>query len=247
MPITHNRNRYQEGTLDRVARAKGPDVWVYRWREPLPDGKRVQRKRVIGTVDKLKTLTEAKKSAENLRLAVNVPASDPGRITIEKTTVGNAWGHFVEEELSNPDTDRSPTTILVYRDNFRLHILPRWKDVALDEVTPVAVEKWLRSLERLAPATRAKLRNQMSCVFRHAARNSLFYPRDGVNPISLVRQRSKRVSVPDILTLAEIRAIIHAIKPPAIKLMVIVAATTALRRSEVRGLKWATWTFRGAG
>jgi integrase len=40
------------------------------------------------------------------------------------------------------------------------------------------------------------------------------------------------------LTLAEIRSIIDAIEPPAIKLMVIVAATTALRRSEVRGLKW---------
>jgi integrase len=64
MPITHNRNRYQEGTPDRVKRAKGPDVWVYRWREPSPDGKRVQRKRVVGTVTKLKTLTEAKKSIE---------------------------------------------------------------------------------------------------------------------------------------------------------------------------------------
>jgi integrase len=252
MPIAQNRNRYQEGTLDRVKRAKGPDAWVYRWREPSPDGKkRVQRKRVIGTVDKLKTLTEARKSVENLRLAVNAPASDPNCVTIEKTTVGQAWGHFVKEELSNPETDRSPSTILVYEDNFRLHILPKWKDVPLEDVTPVAVEKWLRSLrklgpsttapekrEKLAPATKAKLRNQMSCVFRHAARNDLYHPREGVNPISLVRQGSKRVSEPDILTLAEIRSIIDAIEPPAIKLMVIVAATTALRRSEVRGLKW---------
>lgn len=59
MPIAQNRNRYQEGPLDRVNRAKSPDVWVYRWRELSPDGKkRVQRKRVIGTVDKLKTLTD---------------------------------------------------------------------------------------------------------------------------------------------------------------------------------------------
>ena len=250
MPIAQNRNRYQEGTLDRVNRAKGPDVWVYRWREPSPDGKkRVQRKRVIGTVDKLKTLTDAKKSVENLRLAVNAPSSDPNCVTIEKTTVGQAWGHFVKEELSNPETDRSPSTILVYEDNFRLYILPKWKDVPLEDVTPVTVEKWLRSLrklgpsttapekrEKLAPATKAKLRNQMSCVFRHAARNDLYHPREGVNPTSLVRQGSKRVSELDIL--AEIRSIIDAIEPPAIKLMVIVAATTALRRSEVRGLKW---------
>jgi hypothetical protein len=59
MPITHNR---REGTLDQVHRAKGPDVWVYRWREVSPARKRVQRKRVIGTIDKLKTETAAKKS-----------------------------------------------------------------------------------------------------------------------------------------------------------------------------------------
>jgi hypothetical protein len=139
MPITRNRQPYQEGTLNHVHRAKGPDVWVYRWREVSPAGKRTQRKRVIATVDKVKTLTEAKIKVENLRLAVNVAASDPNRVTIEKTTVGNAWGHFVEEELNNPETDHSPSTILVYEDNFRLHILPKWKDVPLDDVTPVAV------------------------------------------------------------------------------------------------------------
>jgi integrase len=63
----------------------------------------------------------------------------------------------------------------------------------------------------------------------------------------LVWQGSKRVSEPDILTLAEIRSIIDAIEPPAIKLMVIVAATTALRRSEVRGLKWGDLDITDAG
>ena len=41
-------NRYQEGSIERVKRAKGPDVWVYRWRELQQDGSRVQKKRVIG-------------------------------------------------------------------------------------------------------------------------------------------------------------------------------------------------------
>jgi integrase len=35
------------------------------------------------------------------------------------------------------------------------------------------------------------------------------------------------------------RAILGNIKPPAIRMMVAVAAASALRRSEVRGLKWA--------
>jgi integrase len=35
------------------------------------------------------------------------------------------------------------------------------------------------------------------------------------------------------------RSILGNIEPPAIKMMVAVASASALRRSEVRGLKWA--------
>jgi hypothetical protein len=107
MSIAHTRNRYQEGSLDRVHRAKGPDVWVYRWRELAPNGKRVQHKRVIGTVEQHKTLSEAKRAADNLRHEVNSPTE----VKIEGMTVGEAWGHFQANELQDPDVDRSPTTI----------------------------------------------------------------------------------------------------------------------------------------
>jgi integrase len=237
MPNVAKRTSYQEGTIERVSRAKGPDVWVYRWREGTSDGSRVQRKRVIGTIDKLKTLADAKRASDNLRLAVNANGLVPVDL-IKPNTFGVAWGHFQLHELSDPDVDRSPSTIQVYEENLRRHILPRWRDVPLQEVRPVAVETWLRSLKTFAPATKAKFRNQMSCIFSHAIRHELFSPREGVNPIKAVRQGSKRVATPDILTLAEIHAIIKGIVPPPIKLMVIVAATTALRRSEVRGLKW---------
>jgi len=63
MPIANTRNRYQEGTIERVARAKGPDVWVYRWRETGADGKRVQRKRVIGTIAKYRTASKATRAS----------------------------------------------------------------------------------------------------------------------------------------------------------------------------------------
>lgn len=56
MPSTQPRfKKYQHGTLEREHRSKGPDVWLYRYRETSPEGKRVQRKRVIGTVAELKT------------------------------------------------------------------------------------------------------------------------------------------------------------------------------------------------
>jgi hypothetical protein len=40
--------KYQEGSLAVVDRADGRQVWVFRWREEGRDGKRIQRKKVIG-------------------------------------------------------------------------------------------------------------------------------------------------------------------------------------------------------
>jgi integrase len=61
---------------------------------------------------------------------------------------------------------------------------------------------------------------------------------DRINPIAAVRQGSKREKIPDILTLDEMVAIVSGLESPAHKLMVCIAAVTALRRSEIRGLKW---------
>ena len=114
-----------------------------------------------------------------------------------------------------------------------------WKDTALDEVKAVAVEKWLRSLD-LAPGSKAKIRNHMSALFSHCIRHELYAK---LNPIASVRQSAVRQRDPDILTLEEIRAILENIGPIAIRVMVAVAAASALRRSEMRGLKWEDLDF----
>jgi integrase len=228
------RNCYQEGSLERVHRAKGPDVWIYRWREVQADETRVQRKKVIGDVQRLKTLAQAKREVANFRCQINTGEEKIGQITL-----GEAWGHFQEHELRDPGRDRSPTTINSYLDYFKSQILPEWKDVALDEVKAVAVERWLRSLE-LAPASKAKIRNHLSALFAHCIRHELYRR---INPISSVRQGAVRERDPDILTLEEMRAILTHIEPLAVRVMVATAAASALRRSELRGLKWEDLDF----
>src|ERR1700722_2690646 len=121
--------RYQEGSIDRVSRAKGPDVWVYRWRELQEDGTRVQRKKTIGDVEQFPTKSSVKREVENLRAEINAASDNFGKMTIQEL-----WGHFQKEELSRlrdgepegGETHRSPTTIDCYLDNFRLHIIPKW-------------------------------------------------------------------------------------------------------------------------
>src|SRR5665213_1406046 len=179
MPST--RISYQEGSIIRLPRAKGPDQWVYRWRESQPDGTAHRRSKVVGDVERYPTKAEAKRLVENFRSEVN--AATPVA-KIGSMTVAEAWGHFQANELRDPDVDRSPTTIQSYLDYFKGHIIPRWGTVPLDEIKSVAVEKWLRSLRKtpkpppfvalrdikpasekreepapLAPGTKAKIRN----------------------------------------------------------------------------------------
>jgi integrase len=218
--------RFQNGSLAKVPRKRGPDVWVFRW--VGKDG--VQRKRVIGDVLKLRTLKDAKRETESLRAELNSEHITP------RMTVLEAWGHFQEHELH---VGRSPTTVNGYLDYFKSQILPTWKDVALDDVKSVAVEKWLRGLA-FAPGTKAKIRNHLSALFNHCIRHELY---SKLNPISSVRQSAVRQRDPDILTLDEMRAIFTSIAPHAIRVMVATAAASALRRSEVRGLKWSDLDF----
>ncbi len=244
MPVT--RKRYQSGTLQKVKRAKGPNVWVYRWRELAPDGRRVQRKQVIGSEKKFPTKSDAMKAAESLRLQANaeVPLTRPDGGPL---TFAALWGHFQLHELEKRKAERSPTTIEIYKDNMRYYVLPHWRDVPIADFKPVAVEAWLGTLHRrdgksLAPGTKCKIRNQLRVIFDHALRHELMdtaLP----NPIKLVRQSGQRLKAPDTLTIDEINAIIARIDSQLIRTAIYVAAETGLRRSELRGLQWRSILF----
>jgi len=229
----HTRRRYQEGSVARVKRATGPDAWVYRWRE-YSGGKVINKKRVIGDIEQLPRKADAQKAVENLRAEINAAQDRLG-----KMTVGEAWGHFQVHELRDPNVGRSPSTINTYLDYFKSQIIPEWGNVLLDDVKAVAVEKWLRGLD-LAPGTKSKLRNLMSALFSHCIRHELYSKQ---NPIATVRQSGLRQRDPDVLTVDELKKIVDEITSPVIRVMVLTAATSALRRSELRGLKWADLDF----
>ena len=74
-----------------------------------------------------------------------------------------AWGHFQANELRDPAVGRSASTLAGYLDYFKNQILPQWRDVLLDDVKPVAVERWLRGLP-FTNGTKAKIRNHERSV-----------------------------------------------------------------------------------
>jgi integrase len=82
----------------------------------------------------------------------------------------------------------------------------------------------------------------MSVLFNYGCRHELF----DRNPIYFVRQSAKRRTPPTILVPAEIKALIDGLALRE-RTLVLLAASTGLRQSEIFGLKWGDIDFeRGA-
>jgi integrase len=90
----------------------------------------------------------------------------------------------------------------------------------------------------LAKSSCAKIRGILSVLFNYACRHELF----DRNPIRLVRQSAKRRTTPSVLTPAEIKALINGLGLRE-RTVVLLAASTGLRQSELFGLKWGDINF----
>jgi integrase len=203
-------------------------------RERGPDGRKIHRRIVLGTADDLKSLASVRKAVVGLRCEIN---QNDVRIRKESITLADLSRHFQQRELGRGDTRIAYSTGKAYEGYLRKWIEPRWGEYRLFEIRAVEVESWLRSLNR-APGTRCKLRNVMSLLFNHGRRHDLC----DRNPIEWVRQSAKRRTAPDILTTAEVQALLANLRFRE-RTLVLLAVTTGLRRSELFALKWKDVDF----
>ena len=242
-----SKTRYQQGSIRRLRRKKGSDVWVFRWRNAQADGSRKETTRVIGTVLEYRTKAAAMKAAEALRININ---STTPRPSVFGMTFAELADHYMAKEL---DVDQDETrkskaysTIEGNRRYLQRWIVPRWGSVTISEMEPIVIEDWLRQLGRepyrLANGTRLKIRNIMSAVFRHGMRYG-FLPRDAeANPLKYVRQSGRSTKVHTILTPEQTMALIGYLQEP-VRTMVLLDASTGLRASELTALRWEDVDF----
>ena len=181
----------QHGSLTTKSRLEGPDVWQFRWSEKGPNGKRIYRKRVIGTIKELPNQVAARNAVASLITEVHWANLRSTSITM---TVAQLCSHFEQRELARSNTWRSYSTKMCYTVYLRRWILPNWGKLELRDVRTIEFESWLRRLP-LAKGSCAKIRGVMSVLFNHACRYDFF----DHNPIRLVRQGAKRKAVPNIL------------------------------------------------
>ena len=108
----------------------------------------------------------------------------------------------------------------------------------LDQVKAVAVEEWLRKVER-APGTKKKIRDVMHVLYTHAIR----YECTARNPIASVRQSGKRQGAPTLISIEDLSKLIWEVLELRERAMVLLDFGGGLRRGELAGLKWEDIDF----
>jgi integrase len=231
--MKRTRISYQRGNLQLNARRSGPDVWVYRWRERLPDGTTARRGVRLGTVEQFPTKAQALTASEHIRIQGN-----PRRDVI---TFGAVINRYKAEETPNSSTASG------YRSILRCHVEPRWANLPIAEVRPLLVRKWLTDLN-LANKTKKNIKSLMHSLFQCAMLWEWIPVSE--NPMSLFRARFEDADhtrpaqeKERALTVEQFLALLSAVEEPAYRIGMVLAVCLGLRCSELGGLKWSDFDW----
>lgn len=253
--------RKQNGSLYLDVNGSKVPVWMFSWFHIMPTGRRVRRKRQVGTLDQYKTEAAAERAVRSWRLAINSNEAN----AFSGITMQDLIDHFRMKELdASVEQGRAWSTRSRYETYLKKWIEPRWGKHELPAIKTPMVEEWLKQLQplkkssaaggaeqpqvkdkkSLAPGTKAKIRNIMGVLFNHAMRWEFTdrNPIKGLTRGAGVRQSSKRVSVPDILDISEMQDILAELLPRD-RTLVLLSMVTGLRRGELAGLKWQDIDF----
>jgi integrase len=248
--LKFTRNRYQKGSLRRVSRKSGPDVWEYRYRNHAESGSPM-RQITLSTLE-FPTETKARVRLQEQLLRNN--GSEAYRAQ-NKPTLGLIIERFIKEERIEEILQQKPgettitdddavsySTAAGHRSYLKRHIKPKWGSIALTDIKPLEVTQWLKSLP-LSPKTRGQLKALIHLLFEKAMLWGLIELQR--NPIELVKIKgsSKRLRRPQIITPEKFQEL-SSVLPEPYKTMCVVAMCTGLRVSEILALRWEHVDFR---
>jgi len=180
---------------------------------------------------------ERKKEADDYHATVKVdirhgihtaPSKSP---TVSEAA--EAWIKAVEAR------DAERTTVRQYRQHVDLHIVPRIGRVKVAELTPKSVEKFRDELlageNKMSRALARKVLTSLKSLLKNVKHGHVA---DGV---SIKRNKRKEIQLEvgrDIPATVEIKRIVNAATDERLHALILTAALTGLRASELRGLRW---------
>lgn len=241
-----SRERFQNGSLRRVPRKTGPDVWEFRFRDHSKPGLPM-RQITLSTVE-YQTETAARRALQALLLKIN---GSEAYIAQRSPAFGTVLDKFITDEHLKEIKAHRPgetvddglkfSTTVGYLSVIKVHLRPSWSKVLLTDIKPLAVQEWLKELN-LSPKTKQNIKAAFHRMLELAMLWELLPAQR--NPLSLVEikgaTRRKRKKV--ILTPEQFQQLCTLLEEPYLT-MVIIAMCLGLRVSEILALKWIDFDF----
>ena len=224
-PLKFTRDRYQQGSLRRVRRANGPDVWEFRF-SSYENGVRKQRQLTL-SAKKFPSETAVRKKVEALVLRLN---SDSPAPAIQEPTLAAVMEVYSREEM--PDRPKSQQN---YRLLMNRHIQPKWGSIVISEIRPHAVELWLKDMP-YSPETKRHIKSMLYRLFETAMKRDWFEAQR--NPMSLVRVKGRNRIVEKVVLTPEQMLVVRQNLEDPFLLMTELSCYLGLRICEVLGLMW---------
>jgi integrase len=245
--LKFTRERYQQGSLRKIMRKSGTEVWEYRFRSKAEVGSPIRQ--ITLSTTQYPTEKKARVALQEQLLRMN--GADAFRAHVEPM-FGVVIDRFVKEEriaeiLAQPPGEvtindgLAYSTAAGYTSYIDRHIRPRWHATLLSKMRPLDVTQWLGTLP-LAPKTKAHIKRVLHLLFERAMLWCLIDVQR--NPLDIVKVKggSKRQKTLVTLTKEEFHRLIKELREP-IRTMVIIAMCTGLRISEILALRWEGLNF----
>jgi len=237
--LKFRRQRFQRGTLRKVARADNQWAWEYRYQDPIT----TTRKSLFLSVEKFPTQTAVERHLEAFVLKLN--AENP-TLAVMEPTFDAILDRFIEDERLLEIKQRRPgeqvedgelsySTVSSYLSVIK-RVRAKWGSSRISRMKPMLIQSWLRELDA-APKTKGHIKAVMYRLYEKAMLWEMVEWQR--NPMELVEIKgvSKRQKKPVILTVEQFYQILELLPEPY-RTMVIVAQCTGLRAEEVLALEW---------
>jgi integrase len=243
--LKFTRQRFQRGTLRRVARANNKWAWEYRFKDPATG----KEKSMYLSTEKFPTQVAVERHLEAFVLKLN---TDNPTLAILEPTFNAILDRFTEEERlleikqqrpgdrSDVDGELSYSTATSYLSVIK-QIRLKWGETRISRMKPLGVQEWLKKMDA-APKTKGHVKALMHRLFEKAMLWEIVEWQR--NPMQLVEIKgiSKRKKKPVVLTVEQYYLIL-ALIPQPYRTMVVVAQCTGLRAEEVLALEWQDIDF----